>query len=189
MLVKICGLTCAEDVAGALNAGADLVGFVLAPSSRRIDWDQLAQLTPPGKGVAVLVNPTADEVERAFACGVAYVQLHGQESPEFCRPWQERIIKALSAADLEHARRYAGCHLLLLDSPRPGSGQTWDYRQLQGFELPYLLAGGLAPETLEEALAGLTPYGLDASSSLECGPGRKDHQRMQQFVDTARRWA
>lgn len=196
MTIKICGLTRPDEVEHAARAGADLVGFVLAESSRRVSWEELptlVQAIPAETGarpVAVLVNPAAADIERAFASGVQFVQLHGQESPEFCRPWQDRVIKAVAircAEDLERARAYAGCAALLLDSARPGSGQSWDWSCLENFDLPFILAGGLSSDSLAGACQLLAPYGVDASSALESAPGRKDPERVSHFIQTARR--
>lgn len=197
MRVKICGLTRPEEVEHAARSGADLVGFVLAPSPRQVSWDALPGLVaaiPPGssaRAVAVLVDPSAEQVERAFSCGVGFVQLHGRETPEFCRLWPGRVIKALpirSRTDLDRARDYSGCQLLL-DSARPGSGETWDWSCLAGFELPFFLAGGLTSELLPRAWQLLAPYGVDASSALESAPGRKDPRRVDLFIQEARRCA
>ncbi len=197
-MVKICGLTRTDEVEYAARAGADLLGFVLAESPRQVAWEELPLLVraiPPETGarsVAVLVNPEPDEVERAFASGVAFVQLHGQESPEFCRPWQDKVIKAVAvrcAQDLERARAYANCAALLLDSARPGSGESWDWSCLKDFELPFILAGGLSGDSLPGAWKLLAPYGVDASSALESAPGRKDPKRVHTFIQMARRCA
>jgi len=197
-MVKICGLTRADEVEHAARAGADLLGFVLAASPRQVNWEDLPELLAaipaetPARPVAVLVDPAPEQVERALASGVAFVQLHGQESPEFCARWPGRVIKALAirtSSDLERARLYTGCAALLLDSMRPGSGESWDWSCLKGFDLPYFLAGGLSSDSLPRVWQLLAPYGVDASSSLESAPGRKDPVRVHHFIETARRCA
>lgn len=199
MKIKICGLTRAEDVSLACALGADLCGFILAPSPRRIRWEQLselqASLPTSVLSVAVLVDPSQEEVDRALAV-VDRVQLHGRESPEFCRRYGRRAWKAFrirQAADLDALDEYRRCvGAFLLDSYSPGvaggTGQTfsWEYLRDRTFGNTTFLAGGLNSGNVAEAMKVSSVHGLDVSSGVEATPGCKDSERLRQFFTAAR---
>lgn len=196
---KICGLTRVADVQAAVSAGADLLGFVLADSSRKIDLSTLAELTaevpPPVCRVAVFVNPKTDQV-RAALKHVDRVQLHGSESPEFCALFPGRVIKALalrSPADLERVGAYAGSvTAFLFDTYSPhaagGTGEAfnWDWLRGKRFPRPFFLAGGLRPENVAAAVERVRPWGVDVSSGVEVAPGVKSPEALQRFIENAR---
>ncbi|WP_110687829.1 phosphoribosylanthranilate isomerase [Salinicola aestuarinus] len=178
--IKICGMTRTCDVTAAVDAGADALGFVLwAGSARAISADTLGELaavaSPFVTRVGLFVDPTAAEVEAARD-HLDLLQFHGDESPEFCagfgRPW----IKALrmrEGIDLPRAaERYAGAGALLLDAFRPGvpggTGETFDWARIPGdLAKPVILAGGLTPDNVAEAVAQVQPYAVDVSGGVE----------------------
>jgi phosphoribosylanthranilate isomerase len=198
--VKVCGLTRAEDVAIALSAGADAVGFVLhAPSPRSVDREGAAQLVatmPPGIWtVAVVVETTPDEARRLLeSTGLSSIQLCGAQQSKDWRDFPHPILRRIgveSAAfeELEKWRPIA--RGFVLDHPKSagGSGEVVDLNlaaKLAG-AAPCLLAGGLDGDNVESAIRAVRPCGVDASSRLESRPGCKDPQRIQAFVRQALR--
>jgi phosphoribosylanthranilate isomerase len=197
--IKICGLTRPEDVALAVELGADLCGFILAPSPRRIGWEQLEglrdALPTSTLSVAVMVDPEPEEVDRALAL-VDRVQLHGSESPEFCRRYRRRVWKAFrirQAKDLALLDTYSGAvGAFLLDSFTAGlpggTGKTfsWDYLEGRRFPVTTFLAGGLSSANVAEAGRVGSVQGLDVSSGVESEPGRKCPDKMRRFFAAAR---
>jgi phosphoribosylanthranilate isomerase len=197
MFVKICGVTTAEDALLAAGLGADAVGMIFAASSRRITSaearDVVRRLPPEVIPVGVFRDHAAHRVaEIANAIGLRAVQLHGHESPEDTRWLAERIpfvIKAFAATDkalLRHAEY--GAHRLLIDSATPGSGQVFDWAVLEEAPLnrPFILAGGLTPENVADAISVARPWGVDVASGVETSPGKKDPARVRQFIAAAR---
>lgn len=194
--VKICGLTRPEDVAAAADAGADAVGFVLAPSSRRLDLArarELAAAVPPFVArVGVFVDPTEAELQVALdQLGLDLLQLHGHEPPELCRRFGRRVLKAVrvrSPDDLALLERYAEWPILL-DSPEPGSGSAFDWTWAAGLgdRRRLVLAGGLTPANVARAVQAVRPWAVDVSTGVEKAPGVKDAGLIQQFVEAVRR--
>jgi phosphoribosylanthranilate isomerase len=201
--VKICGLTNLADARAAAAAGADALGFVFyAGSPRCIAVAEaasiVAQLPPFVTTVGVFVNATAQTIlDTSQACRLDAVQLHGDESPAFCAMFPGlKVIKAFRVAQetsLDGIERYATC-AWLLDSYQPGQhGGTgarfrWEWAQAAvGRGRPVILAGGLTPENVAEAVRLVRPYAVDVSSGVESSPGKKDHARMMGFVQEARR--
>lgn len=194
MKIKICGLTRPEDVALACALGADVCGFVLAPSPRRVEWSSLERLLPALPtavlSVAVMVDPSPAEVDQALAL-VDRVQLHGRETPEFCRRYGRRAWKAFrirQLQDLESLAAYEGCvGAYLLDSYTEGvAGGTgkvfpWHYLQGRDFGLTTFLAGGLSSKNVADACQVSCVQGLDVSSGIEAEPGLKDADKMRAF--------
>ena len=198
-LVKICGLRTASDAIACREAGAALVGLNFAPPGRRaIDAPAARTILRERGGLPVLVyrDPARDTVlVESEALNVDCVQLHGDESPAFCarlRAHGLRVIKALPFAGdplalLAHARRYVGAvDALLLDAPRPGSGQPWSLAPLAHLDLPrpFLLAGGLTPATVAAAIAAVRPDGVDVASGVETA-GQIDPALVAAFVREA----
>lgn len=195
--IKICGLTRREDVAFCLEHNVDRLGFVLAPSPRQLRLDQLDDLLralPPGyPWVAVLVDAEPALIEDLLERGCRHLQFHGTEEPEWCARWRPRatVIKALrlhSAADLASVARFdEAVDELLLDGPRPGAGETFDWNWLaQRPRLPFFLAGGLGPGNVEQAVRQVRPWGVDVSSGVEQGAGLKDPEKIRLFVERTR---
>ncbi len=198
MFVKICGITTVEDGLLAAGLGADAIGMVFAASSpRRISVSQAAQilprLPPEVLTVGVFRNELRDRVvEITDRAGLGAVQLHGHESPEDCRWIAARVpalIKAFSIKDpaLQQHADY-GPHRLLIDSPLPGSGEVFDWGLLDRLvaDRRYILAGGLNPSNVAEAIEMLGPWGVDVSSGVEASPGRKDPVKVRRFLAAAR---
>jgi len=200
--VKICGITHDEDAAEAVRLGAWGIGLIHADGPRRVDPGTAAELGAAYRRrcevVGVFVNPTLDEVVRAAEnAALTMVQLNGDEGPSFCgevsRRTGARVIKAIhvsSAADV-HAAETFRTDYHLLDTRRPGmwggTGQTFDWtlaRERQS-KVPMILAGGLRPENVAEAISVTHPVVVDVASGVESEPGRKDHALMAAFFDAA----
>ncbi len=201
--IKICGITNLHDALACADAGANLLGFNFYPGSPRYIEPEAArkiieQLPAAILSVGVFVN--AGEPQKvaglADAAGVAAVQLHGDESPSYCRELSGRfVIKALPANEgfkPESAAEY-DTDAVLLDSfdvqVRGGTGKVFDWslaRRTWELVPNLILAGGLGPENVAEAVASVRPYGVDACSSLESSPGRKDVARVRAFIKTIR---
>ena len=208
-LVKICGLRTAESLAAALDAGADMVGFVFfGPSPRNISLSEAAALEPLVKGRAkkVALTVDADDVlidAVARALDPDILQLHGRETParaaELAARTGKGVMKAIGVsepADLAAAAAYAAvCDWLLLDAKPPkdatrpgGNGEPFDWTILDGFDpgRPWLLSGGLTSANVAEALARTRAPGVDVSSGVESTPGVKDEGAIRAFVAAAR---
>lgn len=202
--VKVCGLTRKEDL-DAVNAfQPDYAGFVFAESKRRITRPRAASLIKnlhsSIQPVGVFVNMPYDEVAKiAKTCGLAAVQLHGNEDNRYLDalrsllPKNILIIKAIRVQNktILSAASKNECDLLLLDAYQEGiaggTGKAFDWRLLQNFQRPYILAGGLDTTNLRIALETLHPYGVDVSSGVETG-GFKDREKIRDFIHTARRY-
>ncbi|MEM7340026.1 MAG: phosphoribosylanthranilate isomerase [Actinomycetota bacterium] len=197
MFVKICGVTTVEDALLAAGLGADAVGMIFAASSRRITRaaasDIARRLPPDVLSVGVFRDESKERVvDAANTLGLGAVQLHGRERPEDCRWVAERVpvvIKAFSATDpaLADHESYGADHLLI-DSVTPGSGKVFDWAVLEQAPLnrPFLLAGGLDPTNVADAIATVAPWGVDVASGVEAAPGRKDPAKVRQFIAAAR---
>ena len=200
-LVKICGITNLDDAHAAIAAGADVLGFnfyqpsprYIAPESAREIIDQLPEsiLT-----VGVFVNEESPDAVKSIAdtSGVKALQLHGDESPDYCRAL-DSVIKTFavsSSFEIEQLEAYE-VDAIMLDTKdnrlRGGTGRVFDWSIAQRVSrlVPKLyLAGGLSPENVGEAVAVVQPYAVDACSSLEEKPGIKNHERMRVFVNKVR---
>jgi phosphoribosylanthranilate isomerase len=209
-VVKICGLSTAATLDAALDAGADMVGFVFFPKSpRHIDWATARTLGRQVEGrakiVTLSVDADDDTLERIIeALSPDLMQLHGSETPErvkrigelFARPTMKAIGVA-AHADLAAAEAYEGvADLLLIDAKPPkdavlpgGNGRPFDWRLTQDFHVarPWLLSGGLDPDTVAAAIALSGARGVDVSSGVESAPGVKDPAKIRAFVAAARR--
>lgn len=209
MFIKICGLTTPDMIRTAATTGADWIGLVFYPRSPRhlepaAAGQVLADSGRPLPAVAVTVNAD-DALLSAIMAGVKpdLLQLHGDEPPQRVTALKNRyripVIKAIpvaTAADLKQANAFADVadYLLLDAKPPPGGlpggnrmGFDWDI--LEGWEspLPWLLAGGLTPDTVAAAVQRLRPPGLDVSSGVESAPGIKDAGLIRSFVEQARK--
>ena len=205
--IKICGITRLEDALCAALAGVDALGFIFYPkSARNIEVEQaraiIEQLPPFVDKVGVFVDEQADSVLRIIhQCRLTYAQLHGQEPPDFCRELSAkagscRILKALRVgpdATQAMGERYNGSvDGYVLDTYKKGlvggTGATFDWRLIEelGLAHSFLLAGGLHPGNIIEALQHVRPYGVDANSGLETAPGLKKHELIQEFIHQVR---
>ncbi|MFE2754094.1 phosphoribosylanthranilate isomerase [Actinosynnema sp. NPDC059335] len=197
MYVKLCGLRTAADVAAAVEAGADAVGFVLSASVRQVDPDTARRLVrdvpPHVLTVGVVSGVAAADVRRLVErTGVGAVQLHGdypREAFEEVAAAGKPLIRAVSlTADTDVRVGAYGEEMLLLDSPQAGSGHRWDLAALDGARPDgrWLLAGGLGVANVAEAVSRARPWGVDVSSGIEASRGVKDHGLMREFVAAAR---
>ncbi len=193
--VKICGITNADDAGLAVALGADALGFIfyprspryLSPAAARAIIDHLPAAVLP---VAVVVNETVESVRTILAeSGCRIAQLHGQEPPAFLDAVGQPAIKAFSVAteaDLASIPAYAGARAILLDTKvagqHGGTGMPFDWtlaRAASACGLPIILAGGLNPENIAEAIRIARPFAVDVSSGVEREPGRKDPARLR----------
>jgi len=199
--VKICGVTRAEDGVAAAHAGADAIGLVFYPASpRAVSMDSARQIVdalPPFVSVvALFVDAEQDLVHRALEeVHIDLLQFHGDESPEQCAAFRRPYIKALrmrAGTDVKvHAARYATAAGLLLDTYRPGTpggtGRSFDWRWIPAqLDRPVILAGGLRPDTVAEAVRTVHPYAVDVSGGVEVAKGIKDPNKMAAFVRSVR---
>lgn len=197
--VKICGITNTEDALAAVEAGAGLLGFNFYPKSPRYvspgDVRRIVEQLPEHvKGVGVFVNEDAEGVVRiASEAGVASVQLHGDETPQFCATLRGlSIIKALRVGKdfrVEDATKF-DTDAMLLDAYvkdfRGGTGHTFDWsiaKRTREVVRRLVLAGGLTPENVAAAVKSVRPYAVDVCSGVETAPGRKNFQLMRRFVE------
>jgi phosphoribosylanthranilate isomerase len=197
--VKLCGITRPEDAELAASLEAWAIGFILWPQSKRAADPAVAAgiartMRRRLELVGVFVNPTLDEVAHAVeGIGLTHVQLHGDEGPAFCRAVAQRtgarVIKALgieSGADIRDLERFH-TDFHMLDTGR-GTGKTWDWRLAaqRRSQVPAILAGGLTPENVGEAIAAVRPWGVDVASGVEAEPGVKDPAKVEAFVAASR---
>ena len=200
-VIKICGITNLNDAHAAVAAGADALGFnfyklsprYIAPESAR---EIINTLPTTILTVGVFVNESSPDAVRNIAdqAGVKAVQLHGDESPDYCRALNS-VIKTFSVSnnfDLKQLESYEVDAIMLdtkHDRLRGGTGRVFDWtiaQQVSQLVPKLYLAGGLSPENVSEAIEMVQPYAVDACSSLEDKPGIKNHVRMRVFVDKAR---
>jgi phosphoribosylanthranilate isomerase len=197
--VKICGLMENEHVKAAVDAGADAIGFVFAPSSRKVTVEQAQELAKEIPKdvlkIGVFVNETPEEITRIFeTVPLDYVQFHGDEDSSFIRKLQLPSIKALpvkSTDDVEKASEY-DVNYYLFDAPgtvyKGGSGVTFDWALLKDAEIPaekIILAGGLNVENVKEAVGRVQPFMVDVSSGVELNK-RKDSGLIREFITEVR---
>ncbi|MFE7775839.1 phosphoribosylanthranilate isomerase [Streptomyces sp. NPDC057445] len=196
LFIKVCGLRTEQDVDAAVEAGADAIGFVFAASARRIDADsarRLVRRVPEGvMTVGVFRDqPLAEVRELLDASAVRAVQLHGSEDLAFydaLRPDGRTLIRGVAVRDDVPPHGERGEDILLLDAPVPGAGETWDR---SGKRLPepgraWLLAGGLGPGNVAEAVRLARPWGVDVSSGIEISRGVKSPELIAAFIAAAR---
>lgn len=204
--VKICGMTRIDDAQCAAAAGVDALGFIFyAKSPRHIEPEAarriIAGLPPLVDAVGVFVNEEMARVEAVVrGCGLQYAQLHGGESPDYCRELAARagcrVLKAIrvgpATTDAEVTPyRGAVCGFLLdtyQQEAMGGTGAVFDWALIDRLQLdhPFLLAGGLSVDNIAAALAQAQPFGVDANSGLERAPGIKDHDLIERFMTAVR---
>jgi phosphoribosylanthranilate isomerase len=194
--VKICGITNPEDALAAVEAGADALGFVFFLGSPRcISPEQAAviirRLPPFVQTVGLFVNEEPATVNLvADRCGLDLVQLHGEETPDYCTAVRRRIIKAFRVKDASSLDELSNYRVAapLLDAWSPsahgGTGTTfnWDIAAAAAASQAIILAGGLTPENVAGAIAAVRPYAVDVSSGVESAPGKKDAGLVSRFI-------
>jgi phosphoribosylanthranilate isomerase len=190
VIVKICGITRIEDARAAIDAGASALGFVFWPKSPRfIDPYRaraiVARLPPFVATVGVFVDQPIEYVSGvASLVPLAAVQLHGSEAPDYVARIHRPIVKAITLDDAD-VDRWPSRVMPLLDVHDPvkrgGTGRTidWDAAAAIAARRPVLLAGGLTPENVAEAIARVRPFGVDVSSGVEASPGIKNSERLR----------
>ncbi len=201
--IKICGITNAEDALGAVELGADALGFIFHPQSRRYVTPEKAKgiierLPPFVFKIGVFVDEEPETILKTVnKCRLDGIQLHGRESPEFCAKFRRRVIKGLRPQREEEVAKIADYKVdaLLLDSYHPdmegGTGTTFDWElavAAKMFGMPVILSGGLNPENVAEAVRLVKPYGIDVASGVESFQGKKDLDKVRDFIEQAR-WA
>ena len=198
--VKICGITNHQDALSAVELGVDILGFILAPSPRQISPEKvrsIIEILPP---FVMTVGVFVDEEEKTIKdiadfCRFNQVQLHGKESPDFCRRFRPKAIKAFRVQDemsLLPIKAYKGhVKAVILDTYQKGmaggTGRTfpWDLAiKAKAFDLPVFLSGGLNPSNIRQAISTVKPYGVDVNSGIEERPGKKDPLLMKQLMKT-----
>ncbi len=201
--IKICGITNLEDAIASADAGVDALGFNFYKKSPRcIEPEKAAeiigQLPPFVMPVGIFVNEREEKIReiQQLACLQA-LQFHGDESPEFCQRFGARVIKAFQIKDKESLKNMAHYHVgaFLLDSYRDGvrggTGVTFDWHLAVVAKTfgKVILAGGLTPENVAEAVKLVQPYGVDVTGGVEKEKGIKDHAKIKKFITEVRRAA
>ena len=208
LIIKICGVKNEAILDAAIDAGADMVGFMHFPRSpRHLELDPIGELISLARGrvetCVVLVNPDNTLVAQVAALGPDWIQLHGPETPHRVEAIRDEagiaILKACSIGgpdDVAAVASFAECaDRLLLDTKAPkdatrpgGTGQTFDWSLLKALDptIAFMLSGGLTPDTVAEAVAQVKPFGIDVSSGVEKAPGVKDKRLIAAFIRNAR---
>ena len=198
--VKICGLTNYDDAAAALDMGADLLGFNFYPGSPRHLTSQSAaaiikKLPAFADTAGVFVNASFEQIKQTInECQLNWIQLHGDEDPEFCGSFRSVNVKTMKAlrvkskSDIERAEDYF-TDAVLLDAFDPGryggTGLTFDWNIVGHITKRIFLAGGIHPDNAADAVK-LGVYGIDVCSGVEAEPGKKDHKKMKALFDNIR---
>jgi phosphoribosylanthranilate isomerase len=195
--VKICGVTSEEDALLAIGLGASAVGFILAPSPRQLAASKVADIVKRLPSDTVTIGVFRDEAPQRVVdivnhAGLTGAQLHGHETPATSAYVRERIgvvIKAFPAGSprLREADEF-GVDLVLVDSPSPGSGRLVDFSMLEGLAdaSRLVLAGGLTPDNVGEAIQRVKPFGVDVATGVESSVGVKDPRKVAAFIAAAR---
>ena len=200
--VKVCGITRREDALAAVEAGVDAIGLVFYPPSPRcVSVEQAAaivrELPPFVTSVGLFVNADAETIAEVVGeVQIDLIQFHGNECPDYCathaRPWI-RALRMKDDIDLAaEAARFADARGLLLDAYRPGvpggTGETFDWSRIPAaLAGRIVLAGGLDPDNVEQAVRQVRPFAVDVSGGIEAAPGIKDSDKMRRFVQAVRR--
>ncbi|MBF0621365.1 MAG: phosphoribosylanthranilate isomerase [Magnetococcales bacterium] len=198
--IKVCGITRPSDLDAAVEAGVDAVGFVFFERSpRNVTVEQAAALSkrlPPFvSAVGLFVNAGRDEIQRITdLCPLDIIQLHGDETPADCLNLPRRVVKAIrvaTAEDLQGLDRYPLSGLLLdakVAKAYGGTGTAFDWDLLANYQPPHplILAGGLGPDNVAEAVERVRPFAVDVSSGVESAPGIKDPKKIRRFVQQTR---
>jgi phosphoribosylanthranilate isomerase len=199
MMIKICGIMSAAAAHAVRDCGADLIGFVFAPGKRRMDAASVRQIAAGVSGIAkagVFVNaPSSEVLEVARECRLDYIQLHGDEPPEYCLALGLPVIKAVrwqTGANPAQTGAYS-VDWLLMDSyagnQYGGTGETFNWLQAKPFRdaltQPVIVAGGLHPDNVADAIRALRPDGVDVSSGVETD-GVKDPEKIAAFITAVR---
>ena len=200
LFVKICGITNEEDALLCVAMGADALGFVFAAgSTRQVSVATVAEIVRRLPPEIVTLGVFRDElpdrvIDIVSKCGLTGAQLHGHETAAQCAEVAAAVgfcVQAFSAGDrtIDRAKTYP-VEVVIIDNPRPGSGEIFDWTLAEvpdGKKL--LLAGGLSPENVADAVTNVQPWGVDVSSNVESAPGQKDPRKVRAFIANARKAA
>ena len=199
--VKICGITSIEDALVALGAGADALGLVFYAASPRAVSIQQAREIAQAAGPFIAVTGLFVDADPVFVDAVLkevplhLLQFHGKESPEYCARFQRPYLKALRMRpelDVDASiQSYPDASGILLDAYRPGvpggTGETFDWARVPASSVkPIVLAGGLSPANVADAIRATAVYGVDVSGGVESAPGKKDHNKIISFINNVR---
>lgn len=198
--IKVCGIKSLKDALSAAEYGADALGFVFYGKSPRYiepaDAAAIIKKLPPFvTPVALFVNAHEDSVMAVLdETGIEVLQFHGDETPDYVSSFSQRTIKALRIKDeksLSYIHNY-DVNAILADAYSPdaygGTGQTFNWKLLSSLQSSerIILAGGLGPENVAEAIRKVRPYAVDVSSGVEASPGVKDHDKLRRFIEEVR---
>jgi phosphoribosylanthranilate isomerase len=198
--VKVCGMTSLKDALVAVEEGADAVGFIFYKKSPRsvtmkLVREIILELPPFVDTVGVFVDETAVQINKiADYCDLDLIQLHGDESPAFCKRMRRRVIKAFRVKDMQSVKKLSGFQVsgFLLDTfsenLHGGTGKVFDWNLALPAKKfgPVIMAGGLTPNNVRQAIKQVRPYGVDVCSGVESEPGIKDHKKVRDFLKNAK---
>jgi phosphoribosylanthranilate isomerase len=198
--VKVCGMTNLKDALVAVEEGADAVGFIFYKKSPRsvtmkLVREIILELPPFVDMVGVFVDETAEQINKiADNCNLDLIQLHGNESPTFCKRIRRRVVKAFRVKDMQSVKKLSSYQVsgFLLDTfsenLHGGTGKVFDWNlALPAKKIgPVIMAGGLTPNNVQQAIRQVRPYGVDVCSGVESEPGIKDHKKIQAFLKNAK---
>ena len=198
--VKVCGMTSLKDALVAVEEGADAVGFIFYKKSPRsvtmkIVREIVLELPPFVDTVGVFVDESAVQINKiADYCNLDIIQLHGDESPAFCKRMRRRVIKAFRVKNLQSVKKLSSFQVsgFLLDTfsenLHGGTGKVFDWNLVLPAKKfgPVIMAGGLTPNNVQQAVRQVRPYGVDVCSGVESEPGIKDHKKVRAFLKNAK---
>ena len=198
--IKICGITSVEDALHAVSAGADAIGLVFYPQSpRAVSVQQAAEIAvavgPYVTVVGLFVNADAEQVHSVLSKVPLHIlQFHGDEDARFCeqfkRPWYKAIRMSPVLDPQQEMENFENAAGYLFDAWSKdiygGTGETFDWQRIPQSDRPIILAGGLTPDNIAQAVAMVKPYGVDVSGGVEREPGQKCPQKIQQFIENAK---
>jgi len=197
--VKVCGMTSLKDALVAVEGGADAVGFIFYKKSPRSVTmktvrEIVLELPPFVDTVGVFVDETAEQVNKiADYCNLDIIQLHGDESPTYCKKIRRKVIKAFRIKDMQSVKKISNFQVsgFLLDTfsekLHGGTGKVFDWNLALPAKKfgPVIMAGGLTPNNVQQAVRQIRPYGVDVCSGVESEPGIKDHKKVRAFLKNA----
>ena len=198
--VKVCGMTSLKDALVAVEVGADAVGFIFYKKSPRSVTmktvrEIVLELPPFVDTVGVFVDETAEQINKiADYCNLDIIQLHGDESPTFCKKIRRKVIKAFRIKDMQSVKKLSSFQVsgFLLDTfsenLHGGTGEVFDWNLALPAKKfgPVIMAGGLTPNNVQQAVRQIRPYGVDVCSGVESEPGIKDHKKVRAFLNNAK---
>ena len=198
--VKVCGMTSLKDALVAVEEGADAVGFIFYKKSPRsvtmkIVREIVLELPPFVDTVGVFVDESAVQINKiADYCNLDIIQLHGDESPTFCKRIRRKVIKAFRIKDMQSVKKLSNFQVsgFLLDTfsenLHGGTGKVFDWNLALPAKKfgPVIMAGGLTPNNVQRAVRQVRPYGVDVCSGVESEPGIKDHKKVRAFLKNAK---